>query len=747
MNTQTTERQGATQQSTNTNAASSAGTNTSSALQKQLKTATFEQGQAMLASGLNGPETDQPKPIGADIEAQLEAAIMVTLAGRDKVAKMYAVGTRDDHVGKAAALVSGLAVNSLSIAINGAEQWSVTDQKTAVGGDAAVGGWPKAYVDVLGAVFDKLADPQRSAFACAVLQTAVQIDDALALGWVPAIDFSGMTQQDVVHVLKSVATKAPALWDRLAKTAQPAHIAAIDANAWPVDKRSDLLGRIGEDEATLGVLLSTSATTVASWLTPDAIKADKKFEALANRLIFKRHPGVTRPVLEACLAAAPLRKVVAAWTLAEMQWLIDIGGRPVGPNVSATFDSKKATVWSDVGGLEKLLELRFGLNVKDAGEAFDDTNPQAKAEAFSLEGLQRIWDTLANLPGADVEVLDFADLARVSHKNEGGLFGGYGGGLMQLGYSGDSAKGKGLGLKQSDSKLLGANKALPDGQQFEHTVRHELGHAMDRTYGIMDKFQSEAEFGGWAMHGKSVGHVLAGALTGYVDEANAARATATTAAKDPKVPDGKAKADAANAKATALDVARGKESDTYKDAKASTDQVEVTSNDGKSTEKKQIIDALSERGPSAWPMVKAKAPGLAATRAGQWLEKLSGSVHYTIDSPDALGGRVYAYETGAGVNGWMSYNHSARNKKVSNFQFKSPREWFAEVYAVYYDDVKEPGKSLANVDPASKRFIDQLRSRMEKDARTFQNQGESKEGTKNLNAAREGARADGAKQP
>ena len=35
---------------------------------------------------------------------------------------------------------------------------------------------------------------------------------------------------------------------------------------------------------------------------------------------------------------------------------------------------------------------------------------------------------------------------------------------------------------------------------------------------------------------------------------------------------------------------------------------------------------------------------------------------------------------------WVSYPASKRAAKVSNYQFRAPGEWFAELYALYYLD-------------------------------------------------------------
>lgn len=713
-----------------------------SGMQTQLKTATFAEGQAMLAAGLG---EDEPKPIGADVESQLEAAIMVAIGGK-RVQKYFDVSSYDEHIANVAKAAGTESLSAFSNSLNKAATRTTNLQMEAIGGEAASAGWHGAYAAAVAAVYAKLSEPARSRFVCAVLKTATQYDDELASDWVESLDFAQITGEELVSIFELLASqKLAPLWKRLAATGSPLGIASVSAASWPVAERPNLLARIGEDDQALGALLAKSSDAIASWLTPELMKSDPALSGLARALVNRRHWAVTRPLLDACLQDAQLVTACSTWSTEQLKWLVD-RGRPIGPGVAAVFETKKATVWSDPAALEQLMELRFGFEIKDKGQAFDDANSEAKAEAFSLTGLQQAWTTLAAMPGADVEVTDFSSLVRVAHKSSNGIFGGYGGGTMQLGYLDPSSKGKGISLLLSDSQVLGANANLPNANSYDHTIRHELGHAMERTYTIMDKFGAEPEFGGWKMHGKDAEPLMAGAIESF--ELDARRAIA--AAKEAK-----AAADttpilaARDAEAKAYDPYRPLPKDDAKDkgtTRTSTDTKAPAKDPNKGAPtpkdpaKLELTKKLGEVGPSAWSEVKSAAPELATTRAGQWLEKLSGATHYSIEDPVELGGRVYVYENGGGVQGWASYLHGARKKKVSNFQFKSPREWFAEVYAAYYDDVAEPGKALNNVDPASKRFIDELRSKMSNDPLTFQDRGESKEGTRNLNAAREQAK-------
>ena len=59
----------------------------------------------------------------------------------------------------------------------------------------------------------------------------------------------------------------------------------------------------------------------------------------------------------------------------------------------------------------------------------------------------------------------------------------------------------------------------------------------------------------------------------------------------------------------------------------------------------------------------------------------------------AIGGVVYqeAYE-----GEWVSYNLAARSQGIQGYQFRSPAEWFAELYAAYYSDKLKPSHPIVH---------------------------------------------------
>jgi hypothetical protein len=105
------------------------------------------------------------------------------------------------------------------------------------------------------------------------------------------------------------------------------------------------------------------------------------------------------------------------------------------------------------------------------------------------------------------------------------------------------------------------------------------------------------------------------------------------------------------------------------------------------------IEAMLKSKTSAAPATKPAVPGggdaaawdLARQKAEDWVRSIrvdAGLWWHAADSKRlAINGRVYQ-EAYAGD--WVSYKLSARAQGVTGYQFRSPAEWFAELYAAYF---------------------------------------------------------------
>jgi hypothetical protein len=68
-----------------------------------------------------------------------------------------------------------------------------------------------------------------------------------------------------------------------------------------------------------------------------------------------------------------------------------------------------------------------------------------------------------------------------------------------------------------------------------------------------------------------------------------------------------------------------------------------------------------------------------------------------------IGGRIYQVDQ---YGTWVSYLRSARERALSNYQFSTSHEWFAEAYAAFYDPNPAPRGQLSQ--PVRDWFQDEL---------------------------------------
>ena len=175
---------------------------------------------------------------------------------------------------------------------------------------------------------------------------------------------------------------------------------------------------------------------------------------------------------------------------------------------------------------------------------------------------------------------------------------------------------------------------------FDVTTLHEIGHSVDQKHGIMNKYQKDNGCGNWS------DETTAKVAKAYLDELKA----------------------------------KTKLSDQAKD-KALLAAITTTLDKGTITQPADIGD-------DDWQLV-------AQFLSDECIPMREDSNPFFNSNPVVVGDRVYTQSGGA----WFSYAIASRKDTfVNNYQWRTPAEWFAEVYAItWLKKQKPPSKVPAGV--------------------------------------------------
>jgi hypothetical protein len=323
--------------------------------------------------------------------------------------------------------------------------------------------------------------------------------------------------------------------------------------------------------------------------------------------------------------------------------------------VAAIFDRAAD---SELDLLIVAFEVRFALDVRgDAGASWD------------AAGLRRSWTVIEALPPGHVEgnpallqwIRDGDSAPSHSGWYADDRFGddSYGAGFdyttanLASAKQGSQSDEDGQGVNEVTAPLHGVNR-------FNTVVRHAVGHAVDEAMGAEARYCiGNASGGNWTNYGSDVSTAItdmvaasAGALQGLTPAVRGAIITAIVA-------------DLANALTAA-----------------------------QATAEYQALDAAVQATVDADPVFGA----LIMAQDDPWYRHSGGGT--------PLGGRIYQESYGSR---WSAYDQTARAKKVSEYQFRAPGEWFAEAYAAYYEpnaDGTCDHHVLGNIDATTKGWFD-----------------------------------------
>lgn len=335
-------------------------------------------------------------------------------------------------------------------------------------------------------------------------------------------------------------------------------------------------------------------------------------------------------------------------------------GERTSANLKKWFDP--ATGETVISTLELMATVRFNMAVGGTGGVGQTVHSGATLAPWTAEGLRKSWQIMETLPPAMVESNPaFLHLLRNS-ANNGGYYAG-----TDTSSGWDNSAVVGL---QGPTGAVMTSKAIYGGTmpQFNQTLRHEIGHAVDNQLTIMGAIQGEEWAGAWQNHGNA---------TAWVDSMIAAGG--------------------------------GLGSHGYPAAEVGDYRAAMIS---AATNTTTFLSALNTiRAAKSTPL----APVASAPTTGPVtvLNNLSswhhGSSFWNANLWQPQNGRNFVRGYGDQAH-WWSFSNAKLTQKATDYQFRAPKEWFADAYAVYYAEQETGGDVpvgglLRSKDQAAADFI------------------------------------------
>lgn len=359
-----------------------------------------------------------------------------------------------------------------------------------------------------------------------------------------------------------------------------------------------------------------------------------------------------------------------------------VDGLPTGVQMGAVSKANLRqwffTPASNDAECQKMFERRFRVQTTGLG-TYDHTHTNGAPNStvlnpFTKVGLTSMWQTCEMLPPSAVEGNpQLMNILRDSNRGTGSAYyagpenGSKGDILMGYAADGDVTSNK-VGSSQDNIYQDGTGAPNANIRQFNATLRHEIGHAVDASRNIMKGWMGQKSAGGWHQY-SSYGE--------FVDAIIAAHGGMHYGNSDLHTK--------------------------YRQAMIDAVQGGITFN-----------AALIAKGQAALPAdpggpVSAVWDPSYVTPAvnGPWYNHNWKTAPNGLNFHDAYGSAYSLY----------SFIASERtNRKVTDYQWRAPGEWFAECYQVYYAETENQspgtppavGGMLRSKDPEAAQMLSQL---------------------------------------
>jgi hypothetical protein len=316
-------------------------------------------------------------------------------------------------------------------------------------------------------------------------------------------------------------------------------------------------------------------------------------------------------------------------------------GERTSANLKKWFDP--ATGENTPSTLELMATVRFNMAVGGTGGVGQTVHAGATLAPWTPEGLRKAWQIMETVPPAMVESNPaFLHLLRNS-ANNGGYYAG-----TDTSSGWDNSAVVGL---QGPSGAVMSSKSVYGGTmpQFNQTLRHEIGHAVDNQLTIMASIQSEPWAGAWQNHGNSTAWVdgiiaAGGGLNGH----------------------GYPATDVGDYRAAMIRAANN----------ATTFLTELNA-----------IRAAKTPAQAPVPTAPTTGPVAVLNSTSTWHH---GSTFWGANAWQPQNGRNFVRGYGD-QNHWWSFADAKLAQKATDYQFRAPKEWFADAYAVYYAEQEAGG--------------------------------------------------------